>query len=694
MFDQKKSNQAGKLINEGVDFHSRGNFEEAIKLYLRALAIDPQNLTALSNLSVAYNDTGKPNEALSYLDKAIALNPDFADAYYNKGIILKATKNPKEAIVCFKKAIDLNYPSIDVYYNLGLCLRDAGLYKEAIDLFNKVIRDYPKDVNLYNNLGNVYNRAGKLKEALETYLQAVEIEPNNVNLLCNLGATIADLGEIKQGIKYLERAAKLSPKSSEIFYNLGSAYMDEKEIKKSITAFKTALKLNPNFASGVYNNLFAAYRLLCDWESSEAVEKELDRLGSELPLISIMRHDDPKKHLETAKLISGEIERQITKPNYDFTKRDGKKIKIGYLSNDFKDHPVAHMIAGLFAKHDRKKFEVFTYSFGRDDGSTFRKRIEKGSDYFVNARGLSDVDIAEKIYEDKIDILVNLMGHTKNNRLAISAMHPAPLIVSYLGYPGTMGATFIDYIVADRVIIPESDKKYYSEKVIYMPDSYQVNDDKQPISSKLYTKSDFALPTKSFVFSSFVQTSKIEPLMFNTWMKILSRVPGSVLWLWQMHPLTSEYLKKEAVKRNIDPDRIIMSDKLPKDEHLKRIGLSDLGLDTRIYGGHTTTSDSLWAGVPVITLKGKAFASRVAASLLSAAGLPELITSSLKEYEELAVELATNPDKLKKIKTKLTANLKKEPLFDTTKFVKNLEKAYELIWKRFTSGKKPIDVSP
>ena len=359
---------------------------------------------------------------------------------------------------------------------------------------------------------------------------------------------------------------------------------------------------------------------------------------------------------------------------------------IGYLSEDFRNHPVGHLTCGLYQLHNRRDFKVYAYSYGKDDGSSYRRQIMLGCDRFVDIRSLNSLEAARRIYDDRVDILVELGGHTAGSRLDICALRPAPIQVTYLGFPGTTGAKFIDYIITDKIVSPETHDRYYSEKMVYVPHCYQVNNNRQQISENKWCRRDFQLPERDFVFSSFNQAFKIEPVMFYTWMKILKRVPGSVLWLLRDNAIAEKNLRQAAASRQVDPRRLIFSAKMSKEDHLGRMRLADLALDTRIYNGHTTTSDCLWAGVPVIALKGSHFASRVSASILAAADLPELVVENIDAYEDLAIELSRNSSRLRKIKNKLHQNRMNVLLFDTHRFVHNLEKAYRKMWRGFQQG--------
>jgi protein O-GlcNAc transferase len=366
-----------------------------------------------------------------------------------------------------------------------------------------------------------------------------------------------------------------------------------------------------------------------------------------------------------------------------------KKIRIAYLSADFHDHATAHLMAGLFDAHDRKLFEITAFSFGPDKKDKMRERLMAAFDDFIDIRSIDDNHVARMIREREIDIAIDLKGFTKDARVDIFAMRPAPIQVNFIGYPGTMGADFIDYIISDRVIIPPEMEQLYSEKVVCLPDTYQPNDDKREISQKPLLKAELGLPEKAFVFCCFNNNYKITPDIFNIWMKLLLHVEGSVLWLLDGGATVASNLRAEAKKRGVSADRIIFAPKMKLEDHLVRHQCADLFLDTMPYNAHTTASDALWAGLPILTCLGQTFASRVAGSLLTAAGMPELITHSLDEYEKMALRLAREPQTLAAIKAKLSKNRDTCALFDTKRYTRNLEAAYIKMWEIAQRGGKP-----
>ncbi|SEH04844.1 Uncharacterised protein [Candidatus Venteria ishoeyi] len=367
------------------------------------------------------------------------------------------------------------------------------------------------------------------------------------------------------------------------------------------------------------------------------------------------------------------------------------KLRIAYLSADFRKHPLSYLMAGVFELHDREHFEIIAYSIGPDDDSDIRKRIKTGFDRFEEVQALSIEQLAAQIRADKVDILVDLTGYTSHSRSAVLALRPAPVQVQYLGYPGTLGTRHVDYVIADKTIIPEKDFEFFDEKVVWMPDTYWPFD-RQLAVAEIPTRSEAGLPEQGFVWCCFNNSYKITPEIFSLWMRLLQAVPGSILWLMESNSWMVENLRSEAQNRGVDPQRLIFAPKKPLAEHLARTALADLFLDTLIYNAHTTMSDALWAGVPAITCMGKSFAARVGASLLQAAGLPELITNNLQDYENLALSLARNPDKLAAIKHQLKTNRDSCALFNTPMFVKHLETAYEMMWARAKQGLPPAHI--
>jgi predicted O-linked N-acetylglucosamine transferase (SPINDLY family) len=413
---------------------------------------------------------------------------------------------------------------------------------------------------------------------------------------------------------------------------------------------------------------------------------------SEQSFLHFIRHADPAQNYRIAKARSERLYEQLIEPRTKLqlhcsqSKRDRTKLSIGYLSNNFKNHPTAHLLAGLFERHDRDRFNVLCYSYGKNDHSEYRRQIESGCDRFVDIEMMDHVSAAKQMILDGVDILVDLVGFLKNHRMGIAALRPAPVQIRWLGMAGTSGASFYDYIITDEMVTPRDQAPNYSETFCYMPHTYQPNTTIHNESIECLSKKEAGLPEAGFVFGSFCTTYKIDETVFKAWMRILSEAPDSILWMLAPSQKAVEELKLYGRKCNVDPSRIVFAPKANRKTHLARLGCADLGLDTLIVNGAATTSEALWRGVPVLTMQGNHFASRMASSILNAMELPEMVVHSLDDYVRTAVDAANNPSYIDHLKNKVAAKKKTAPLFDRQRFVKNLEKRYEQIWRCHETG--------
>ena len=725
--------------NLGNAYRDSGSFDNAVLCYKKALKIKPDFCEIHVNLGNTFIKKGQVDDAVCCYKKALEINPESADAYYNMGNACREIGKINDAVFCYRKVLQINPGSADAYYNLGNTLRETGKIDDAISCYEKTLEKKPDFAEAYNNLGNLYQEQNKFEAAELSYQNALKIKPGYYQALNNLGNTLRSRHLPDRSIFCYQKALELNGDYAEAFLNMGIAFYDMEKFQEAaacydnvlkldqtcpeafnfkgialkslgrhdeaIPCFQKAIELRPGYTEAC-SYLVHQLQQTCDWKGFKFFSSMLDdftnqaiMLGEKIhepSFINITRNDNLQQNFIVAQKWCTGIGKRAESSGaflFDDRKHFKKKIIIGYLSNDFRDHATSHLMLSMFGLHDRNRFKVYCYSFGTDDKSRFRERIKRESDRFVDIRSFSDIEAAQQIFKDRVDILIDLNGHTRGGRLGICSFRPAPIQASYLGFPGTTGADFIDYIITDRIVTPEEHAPFYSEKFLFLPHSYQVNDNTQLIAEESLTKKDFGLPEKGFIFSSFNQTYKIEPLIFNTWMNILAGVPDSVLWLFTGGKASERNLREEAKVRRINPNRLIFAEKMPKDKHLARLGLADMALDTRIVNGHTTTSDALWAGVPVVALIGRHFASRVSASLLTAVGLPELIVNNLDDYEALAVQLAENPERLEAIRYKLVENRNIMPLFDTPRFVKNLEKGYAAIWDLFLSGRNPQHIS-
>jgi len=693
--------------NIGNVFCKLDRFEDALICYRKALEIQPDYAEAFVNIGNIMHDRGLLAEAAEWHRRAVEINPGLSAGYHHLGLVYKDQGRLDEAINCYQRALSLTPTSAPVLHSLGNTLRSLGRLEEAAIRYQEAIQHQPEFPEAHTNLGSTLKDLGKLNEALVCFQKALSFKPDMAETYNNMGIVLRDKGDWEQAVDCYQQAVRLKKDLVEAHFNLGSAHRELGNLKSAILSFHSAFVLKPNYSKAL-NQLVFQIQQGCLWEELEDFAFKLDSLTArelkrgarpgETPFVSVSRSADPAVNLAIASSYSRHISKTAASANKNYhfngAKSNRSMIRIGYLSNDFRDHPIAHLILSLFGCHSRDKFKIFCYSHGQNDGSIYRNRIENECDKFVDLIDQSDGNAADLIYNDRIDILVDLMGYTRDHRLTISALRPAPVQVSFLGFPGTTGADFFDYIIADRTVIPKRHKPFYSEKIVYMPHCYQVNDHTQAIESHQSSAADHGLPEDGVVFCAFHQSSKIDPIMFNCWMNILSKVAGSVLWLLKNNDFTEQNLKMAAKVRGIDPQRLVFAPRLPKNKHLGRHRLADLMLDTRIYNGHTTTSDALWAGVPVISLMGSHFASRVSASILKTLGLPELITRTLEEYEKLAVRLALDSKELKILRRKITQNQSTHPLFDTRRYAHNLEDAFIQMWRLYAAGQdpKPIEV--
>ena len=685
--------------------HMAGRLPEAESIYRQILQTNPDQPVALHLLGLIAHQVGQNDVAVDLMTKALAIKPDYALAYNNLGLTYKAMGRLDEAVTSYHEALAIKSDFAEAHNNLGIVLTDLGRPEEAVASYHKAFAIKPDYAEAHNNLGIALMDQGRLEEAVESYHKALAIKPDYARAQFNLGIVLTDLGRPEEAVASYHKALAIKPDYAEAYNNLGNIFKNLGKVADAIAAYREALRLKPDYEATAVA-LLHQLRHVCAWPDVDELEHVVEEFTSQslheggnvafLAFDSVTSNDNASENFVVARANSDAIAEKMSGLKTDFKisarKADKHKITIGYLSNDFRNHAVAHLMLSLFELHDRNDFNVFAFSHGRNDESSYREKIKNDSDKFFDIQATGHLEAARQIYESGVDILVDLNGHTENNWLEICALRPAPVQASYLGFPGTTGADFLDYFITDRIVTPEDQAPYYSEKFVYLPHSYQINDHQQKVSDIQFTRSDLGLPEKGFVFSSFNRSYKIEPVMFDVWMNLLKRVPHSVLWLLGSHDLAEQNLTKEAQARGVNGERLIFTKWMPKDQHLARYRLADLALDTRICCGHTTTCDALWGGVPVVTMLGAHFASRVSASLLTAVGLPELITRNLEEYEALAFGLSQNQDELNDLKIKLAHNRQSEPLFDTPRFVGNLESAYRTMWSQFVSGKSPAQI--
>ena len=653
--EQDSSNKFSKekIIAQAYIHHTKGNFSEAAKYY--------QHL-----IDQGYNDH---------------------DAFSNYGIILKDNREYKKAEKITRQAIQLKPDFPEAYCNLGSIFIGLGKLEEAKEFTLKAIKLKPDFAEAYTNLGIILKNNGNLKKAEIYVRKAIQINPNLAYTFANLGMILAERRNLKDAEISFRKALKLNPDYAEAHYNLANVMGELGDLIESRKHFEKAIKLNNNHSNAKLG-LIECNANMSDWSDNERQRIWLDNLGIDeyiFKIITLMyAEDDISKQLKRSNNLYKE---KYSRPSESISTYPKDKIHIGYFSADFRDHPVMHLIASLFELHDKSKFKVYLYSFTPYE-DTYTERAKNSGCIFRNIKDSSEIQSVELARNDQLDIAIDLMGYSKFNRMSIFSHRVAPIQLSYLGYAGTSGSDVIDYIIADKISIPTKYEKFYSEKILRMPNCFLCNDHKKDVNDESLSRKSFNLPDQAFVFTCFNPNKKITSKEYDIWMRLLKNINGSVLWLRKPNTWAMQNLYKETEERNVDPKRIIFANKVPLDQHFARHKLADLGLDTFNYNGFTTTTDALWAGLPVLTKIGESFSARGTASLLTIMGLNELITFNENEYEETAYKLAQNRNQLSKIKDKLSQGKVSSPLFNSKLFTKDLEKQYIKLVKEHTRKSK------
>lgn len=653
---------AEPLLMTAVRAHQAGDVAKAARLYGEILRLEPRHFMALQGLGILHYQAGQWEECERVMGLAIRANPSSTDCFFTRGCALQRMSRPAEALICFDQVIAFNPGHGDAHSNRGVALM-------------------------------AMNRLG---EALESFTSALNIDGSNPAVWNNRGCVLVNLGRHSEAVPCFDNAIARQARYSQAFINRGSANAALKRYAAAVADFERAVEIDPEFPYAAGH--LAHYRMqACDWghfaEDKMRIAQGV-RSGKRvvLPFIQLALSDSPSDQFRCAAIWTGNDVPPRPNPLWRGEIYRHDRIRLAYVSADFHAHATAALMAGIFERHDRRQFETTAISFGPDDATPMRARVQRAFDRFVDVRSASDIEIASLMRRLEIDIAVDLKGLTKDNRAGIFAHRPAPVQVSYLGYPGTMAAPYIDYLLADRTVVPEQDREFYHENVVYLPGSYQANT-ARTISEDARTRADFGLPEQGFVFCCFNNGYKITPDVFAVWMRLLRIVRGSTLWLLEDNPDARENLRREAETRGIASGRLVFAPRMAMDEHLARQRHADLFLDTQPYGAHTTASDALWAGLPVLTVEGGAFPARVAASLLRAAGLPELIAPDLAAYEAAALRLAWEPGTLAAIRTKLASTREQMPLFDTETFTRHLESAFRAMAERSRRGQAPESFS-
>ncbi len=644
-------------VRQAVRLHQEGRLEDADRLYRQALARNPGDANAVHLLGVLQAQRGDFAAADDLIRRSIALEPGNPVAHYNRGNVLRELKRLEEALTSFDQALAL----------------------------------MPGHVEAWTIRGTVLQELGRAGDALASFDRALALSPHHIAALFNRANALRQLKRHHEGIASYDRVLALKPDHAEAHNGRGALLQELRRFPEALAAYDTAFRLDPDL-DYVQGRRLHVKMAMCDWSNLDAERARLDARAAETGKVSepfefLCLSSSAEAQLRCARAFADD--RYPVREIWQGSRHAHRKIRIGYVSGEYREQATAYLTAGLFECHDRERFELSAIATGPNDLSPMRTRLEQAFDRFHDVSAEPDRRIADLIRAEEIDILVNLNGYFGLERSAIFARRPSPIQVNYLGFPGTMGAPFMDYIVADRTVLPEGQQQYFAEKVAYLPYTYQPNDRKRSPSGAALSRKDCGLPESGIVFCCFNNTHKLTPELFDVWMRLLAGTPGSVLWVLEMNPAVAGNLKREARQRGVGPERIVCAPVLKLADHLARVGLADLFLDTLPHNAHTTASDSLWCGVPVISCLGTTFAGRVAASLLNAVSLGELVTHSLDEYEALSLRLANDPGRLQAVKARLAANRDTAALFDTQGYTRLLETAYSAMWERHLRGEPP-----
>ena len=686
----------------GQVFATSKNFTRAAEFFSDVVARLPDLLEARLNLGHALQVLNRHPEAIEHFEAAIELDPNSAQGYNNLGNSLGALTRHDDATAAYRRAIELD-PSLAVaHINLGNTLRLTGRHGEALEEFNKGLEIDPDDPRALNGIGLAQQAFNRQSEAIETFKRAIEVDDSYPEAMNNLAIAYQQLGRYHDAVSTYYELIKKHPDLSQAYFNLGSLLQLLSRHDEAVTAFREALSRNVD-NNVVYPYLAHGLMQQCSWDNLEAIisrvlentEREIER-GQGVSISPFGLQSMPASldlRMRTAQHVARRAEREVEDSRarlgpLTYKKLQDGKLKIGFLSPDFRFHSVAVAFRGVLENRNRDRYHYAAYAittFGQDD---LTRHFSETFDSWTDITQMSYVEAAKKMVEDGVNVLIDLAGHTRGGRLEVLALRPAPVQAHWLGFSSTTGASFIDYLITDRIQLPPEDRQYCSEQLVYLPDTFMATS-RPPVAVETYTRADFGLPDDGFVFANFNSHYKFYPTLFATWMRLLRETPGSVLWFMSGTPTSRTNLQREAKARGIDPTRLIFSDTIAHPLHLARLPLADLALDNLHHGGGVTTTDALWAGVPVLTLYGPTPPARNGATLVSAIGAPELIAYSLDEYEKKARAYATQPELLAEIRAKLKRNRDDAPLFHIDRLTRHFEAACEMMWETYVEGKDP-----
>ncbi len=693
LIGQARASEPGNAdmhTNYGYALKQLGRKDEALACFAAVLAAHPGYAGAAYNRAILLQEMKRFDEALESYQQAAMIRPDFADAIHDQAHLLQSLNRRPEALAAFDRLLALRPGYAEGWSNRGVLLQDMQRYDEALASLDRALAIQPGFAQALVNRGNALTQLHRYGEALTSFDRALALGPvvPAVHAKCwsNRGILLQDMKRYAQAMSSFSNALALTPDDAGALHLRGKlAWMQFRDFETASRDLERAASLDPA-RPFLLGDLAYIKMHLCDWHGrDEDIARLNDGVRAGKPVVEPFTYQalstDPAD-LQTCNRLYARLRHPAEKPLHSVGARRPGRIRVGYVSGEFCEQATAFLMAGLYECHDKSRFEITAFDNGSNDDSPMRKRLESAFEHFVDIAGMSDRAAAEKIVRSDIDILVNLNGYFGQWRTGIFAHHPAPVQVNYLGFPATLGAPYMDYIIADALVIPQGEEEFYDEKVVRLPGSYQVNDSKREIAQEKFTRADCGLAEGAFIFCNFNQSYKIAPETFAGWMRILQACPGSVLWLLENHAQTSRNLREAAAAAGVAPERLVFAPVMKVEKHLARLKLADLCLDSLPYNAHTTASDALWAGVPLLTRRGTAFAGRVAASLLNAIGLPELICEDQGSFERVAIRLAGAADRMRDLKEKLARNRGTTALFDTAGFTLALEAAYTQMVER------------
>lgn len=683
-----------ELFNIANNLKDKGDLDNALRLIDQVIKLGgPENFQYINFKATILSDLNRQVEAEQFFEKTVYLATNEStsvQAMINLGNCYFDNKKTEKAIEIFNNILKIEPQNNAALNNLGNIQNSLGMHELAICYFNSVIKNNPTYSKAYNNKGNALRSLRKLDEALDCYEKATILDPSYAAAYCNKGNVLTDLGDHIRAIESYSIAIELDPHFAQAYNNRGNSHLHSAQYLNAINDYSKTLELDADFPYTRGLLIFCKQKV-CDWNRiDDEINILVDKINSKklatlpFPLIPVI--DDPKVQKSATELCCSTSFPKKNVLSEIHQKKQKNKINVAYYSADYSVHPTTHLLAEVFELHNRDYFRVINFSIGPPINDEMRMRVIDASDVFIDAHQKSDLEIAELSRELEIDIAIDLKGHTYNSRPGIFYFRCAPIQINFLGYPGTAGTAYHDYLISDKNVIPQKLKKHYSEKIIYMPYTYLCYDRKKPLKERSYSRSDLGLPEQGIVFACFNNNYKITKKIFDAWMTILSKTSNSVLWLFEDNTAAGQNLKLAAIQSGIDPERIIFAKPMLLSDHLDRHHCADIFLDTFPCNAHTTALDALWMGLPIVTLYGNSYASRVAMSMLNTLGLKKYATRSVDEYIKIALRLSKSKIERTKLRARILNEENRARIFDCFNFTKYLELAYINCLKKYNMG--------